>query len=64
MLYRLIPAQLGLVATCVLNALEVDKGFGRHQWDVPRVNMMPLLKVYHKCFDTGESADPVVGRTN
>lgn len=52
------------MVTCVLNALEVDKGLGRHQWDVPRANMIPLLKVYHKCFHTGELVDPVDGRTN
>lgn len=38
--------QMGLVETCVLTALEVQEGLGRHQWDVPLANMRHLLKVH------------------
>ncbi|KAK3176666.1 hypothetical protein OEA41_007989 [Lepraria neglecta] len=38
---------LGLIATCLLTVLEIHKGLGRHQWDVPLANMRPLLKLLY-----------------
>lgn len=45
--YTCALSWLGLVATCILNAREIQEGLGRHQWNVPESNMKHLLKLYY-----------------
>lgn len=42
-----ITSWLGLIVTVTLTFLEIHHGLGRHQWNVPKSDIVPMLKLFY-----------------